>query len=49
MSAFTRIVLQKSKVTGSRIFRENTKREAIVDWYTRNHVVEFACEFDVTR
>jgi hypothetical protein len=43
------IVLQKSKVAGSRIFRENTKREAIADLYRRNRVVEVACEFSVRR
>jgi len=31
MSAFDWIVLQKSKVAGRRIFRENTQREAIAD------------------
>ena len=43
------IVLQKSKVAGSPIFRENTKREAIADSYRRNRVVEVACEFNVRR
>ena len=31
----SQIVLQKSKVAGPRIFRENTKREAIADSYSR--------------
>ena len=35
MSGVGRIVLQKSKVVGLRIFRENTKREAIADSYNR--------------
>ena len=48
-SAVGGIVLQKSKVAGSRIFRENTKQEAIADSYRRNRVVEVACEFNVRR
>jgi hypothetical protein len=48
-SAYEAIVLQKSKVAGSRIFRENTKREAIADSYRRNSVVEVTCEFNVRR
>jgi hypothetical protein len=43
------IVLQKSKVAGSRIFGENTKREAIADSHRRNRIVEVACEFNVRR
>ena len=43
------IVLQKSKVAGPRIFRENTKREAIGDSYSLSRVTEVACEFDVRR
>ena len=43
------IVLQKSKVAGLRIFRENTKREAIADLYNLNRVTEVACEFNVRR
>ena len=43
------IVLQKSKVAGSRIFRENTKREAIADSSRRNRIAEVACEFNVRR
>jgi hypothetical protein len=46
-SASLRILLQKSKVAGLRIFRENTKREAIADSF--NRVTEVACEFDVRR
>src|SRR5262245_9606161 len=38
------IVLQKSKVGGLRIFRENTKRESITDSYDLNHVTEVARE-----
>ena len=44
-----RIVLQKSKVAGLRIFRENTKQEAIADSYNLNRITEAACEFDVWR
>src|ERR1700756_3970032 len=40
-------MLQKSKVAGSRIFRENTKQEAIADSYSRNRVIEVACQFNV--
>ena len=43
------ILLQKSKVAGPRIFRENTKREAIADSYSLSRVTEVACEFDVRR
>jgi hypothetical protein len=43
------IVLQKSKAAGLRIFRENTKREAIADSYDLNRVAEVACEFNVRR
>ena len=39
------ILLQKSKVAGLRIFRENKKREAIADSYNLNHVTAVACEF----
>jgi hypothetical protein len=39
------IVLQKSKVAALRIFRENAKREAIVDSHDLNRVTEVACEF----
>jgi hypothetical protein len=42
-------LLQKSKVAGLRIFRENKKREAIADSYNRNRVTEVACEFNVRR
>ena len=49
MSAVPPIVLQKSKVAGSRFFRENTKQEAIADLYRRSRVVEVACEFNVRR
>jgi hypothetical protein len=48
-SAIHLIVLQKSKVAGLRIFRENTKREAIADSYNLNRVTEVACEFNVRR
>ena len=43
----SQIVLQKSKVAELRIFRENTKREAIADSYTLYSVTEVACEFNV--
>jgi hypothetical protein len=32
------IVLQKSKVAGSRIFSENPKREAIADYHRRSRL-----------
>jgi hypothetical protein len=43
------ILLQKSKVAGPRIFRENTKRQAITDSHDLNRIVEVACEFNVRR
>ena len=43
------IVLQKSKVAGLRIFRENTKREAIADSYNLIRVTEVAYEFNTRR
>jgi hypothetical protein len=43
------ILLQKSKVAGPRIFRENTKRKAITDSYNLNRIAEVACEFSVRR
>jgi hypothetical protein len=46
---FWPIVLQKSKVAGLRIFRENTRWEAIADSYNLNRVTEVACEFNVKR
>jgi len=46
---FTPIVLQKSKVAGRRIFRENPKREALADSYDLNRITEVACEFNVRR
>ena len=49
MSALPSIVLQKSKVEGPQIFRENTKREAIADSYNLNRITEVACEFNVRR
>jgi hypothetical protein len=39
------IVLQKSKVAGLKIFRENTKQRAIADSYDLNRVTEVPCEF----
>jgi hypothetical protein len=45
--ALTPIVLQKSKVAGLKIFRENTKQRAIADSYDLNRVTEVACEFCV--
>jgi hypothetical protein len=47
--AFGWILLQKSKVAGLRIFRENTKREATADSYNLNRVAEVAGGFDVRR
>jgi len=41
------IVLQKSKVAGLKIFRENTKQRAIADSYDLNRVTEVAYEFCV--
>jgi hypothetical protein len=49
MSALAPIVLQKSKVAGPRIFRENMNREATADSYSLNRVTEVACEFNVSR
>ena len=48
-SALPLIVLQKPKVAGLRIFRENKKREAIADSYNLNRVTEVAREFNVRR
>ena len=42
-------MLQKSKVAGLRIFRENMKRQTIADSNNLNHVTEVACEFNVRR
>ena len=42
-------MLQKSKVAGLRIFRENTKRKAIADSYNLIRVAEVAREFNVRR
>ena len=41
------IVLQKSKVAGLKLLRENTKQRAIADSYDLNRVTEVACEFCV--
>jgi hypothetical protein len=49
VAAFGGIVLQKSKVVGLQIFRENTKRETIADSYNLNRVTEVAYEFNVRR
>ena len=43
------ILLQKSKVAGPRIFRENMNREATANSYSLNRVTEVACEFNVRR
>jgi hypothetical protein len=43
------ILLQKSKVAELRIFRENTKQEAITDSYNLIRVTEVAYEFDTRR
>jgi hypothetical protein len=47
MSVYERILLQKSKVAGLKIFRENTKQRAVADSYDLNRVTEVACEFCV--
>jgi len=49
MPAIEVILLQNSKVAGPRIFRENTKREAIADSYNLNRIAEVAREFNVRR
>jgi len=41
--------LQKSKVAGLRIFRENTKQKAITDSYNLSRVTEVTGEFSVRR
>jgi hypothetical protein len=46
---FGAIVLQKSKVAGLRIFRENAKEEAIADSYNLSRVTEVASKFSVGR
>jgi len=46
---FVPIVLQKSKVAGRRIFRENPNREAIADSHNLNRITEVACELNVRR
>jgi putative ABC transport system substrate-binding protein len=43
------ILLQKSKVAGPRIFRENVNREEIADSCRFNRVTEVACEFGARR
>jgi hypothetical protein len=48
-SARPRILLQKSKVAGPRIFGENPKRKTITDSYNLNRIAEVACEFNVRR
>jgi hypothetical protein len=47
--AYWQILLQKSKVAGRPIFRENPKREALADSYDLNRITEVACEFNVRR
>jgi len=49
MSAIRRIVLQKSKVAGLRIFAKNPKQETIADSYDLNRTTEFTYEFNVAR
>jgi hypothetical protein len=44
---FVPILLQKSKVVGLKIFRENNKQRAIADSYDLNRVTAVACEFCV--
>jgi hypothetical protein len=46
---FVPILLQKSKVAGLEIFRENTGRELIADSHTLNRVTEVACAFSMKR
>jgi hypothetical protein len=46
-SGLPRILLQKSKVAGLKIFRKNTKQRAVADSYDLNRVTEVACEFCV--
>ena len=46
---FWQIVLQKSKVAGLEIFRENTTRELVADSYTLSPVTEIAWAFNVKR
>jgi hypothetical protein len=41
-------LLQKAKVAGPRIFRENTKRKAITDSYDLNRIAEVACIHQAT-
>jgi len=40
-------LLQKSKVAGLKIFRENIKQQTIADSYDLNRVTEVAYEFCV--
>jgi hypothetical protein len=49
MSALPRILLQKSKVAGLRIFTKNPKREAIADSYNLNRATDVGDEFNVRR
>jgi hypothetical protein len=46
---FGSIALQKSKVAGRLIFRENKKQETIADSYDLNRVTEVTCEFKLRR
>ena len=48
-SALWGILLQKSKVAGLGIFRENTTRKPIADSCALNRVAEVACAFSVKR
>ena len=43
------IVLQKSKVEGTQIFRKKTERKSVTDSYDLNRITEVACEFIVRR
>jgi hypothetical protein len=43
------IVLQKSKVAGRRIFRENPERAPVADSYRLNRVTENTGEFNAGR
>jgi hypothetical protein len=42
-------VLQKSKVAGRRIFRENPERESVADSYRLNRVAEITGGFNARR
>ena len=41
---FWQIVLQKSKVEGTQIFRKKAERKSVTDSYDLNRITEVACE-----